>query len=332
MSATRKVVVLGGTGFVGRHVCAAFAAAGSEVLAVARTPTSTDCRFISLSLDDVPAEALARLLEAEGADVVVNAVGSIWGAADRDMATRCLVPTQRLLAALALMRTRPRLVHLGSILEYGSDAQEESSGGTDRLPTRTAYGRAKLAATRAVLEAVTTGGVEGLVLRIANVAGPGTPEISLLGKVAQRLTEAALHDEAAVVELTPLKAHRDYVDVRDVAGAVVTAAAAEVTGRVIDIGSGEAVSVRDLVDLLIRASGVPTRIVEHPDESAAPEPQHWTRADIGPAREVLGWRPRRSLAEAVGDFWAETSGRPPVAMASTTSACSRVRTESGGAP
>ncbi|MGW2413552.1 NAD-dependent epimerase/dehydratase family protein [Streptomyces tubercidicus] len=291
---TPTVLVLGATGFVGRHVCATFANAGYHVVAVARTAVEhlAAHRFIAFDLARTPAEETARFLGDERIDVVVNAIGSIWGARPEEMHERCTAPTQRLLEALSLMPRRPRLVQLGSVLEYGS-------------PPATAYGQAKLAATNAVLRADALGEANALVLRIANAAGPGTPAISLLGQVAARLKEAAVRGESAVVELFPLRAHRDYVDVRDVAEAVLAAAVSTATGQVIGIGRGEAVPVRSLVNELIRVSGVPARVVEREAPAAARGADDWIRVDTGPAYEVLGWRPQRSREVALQSLWEE---------------------------
>ncbi|MFI0802959.1 Nucleoside-diphosphate-sugar epimerase [Amycolatopsis lurida] len=311
MTEKGNVVVLGGTGFVGEHVCEAFARQGHEVVAVARSAPERG-RFLSLDLTTVSAGELATRLSETAPAIVVNAIGSIWGGSAEDMVERCLTPTRRLLDALALMPGLPRLVHLGSVLEH---TPARPPGSTGPVPAQYAYGRAKAEATRLVLEATAAGGVDGTVLRVANVAGPGSPEVSLLGRVARELAASAAADRGAVVKLSLLKAYRDYVDVRDVAEAVVATAAAPVSGEAFDIGRGHAVPVRLLVNLLIEASGVRTRLIEQADRPAARAWHDWIEVDTGPAQRRLGWRPRRSLRESVDDFWEHTSGRPRAALA-----------------
>ncbi|NGO45081.1 NAD(P)-dependent oxidoreductase [Streptomyces sp. YC419] len=297
------MLVLGGSGFVGREVCAALAVRGERVLSVARGPqdgAASGVRTIRLDLgSDGAGPALARLLDAERPHTVVNCVGSIWGRTDAEMAPAIVAPTLRLLAALGRAAVRPRLVHLGSVLEYGP----VPTGTTAREPARpdTAYGRAKLASTEAVLAAQAAGDVDALVLRVANVAGPGTPAVSLLGQVAARLAAGAPGTGPVRVELSPLRAHRDYVDVRDVADAVVRATDPDVpaAGAVVDIGRGEAVPVRELVDLLIAVSGVRAQVTERGTPGAA----DWMCVDPAPARDLLGWHPRHSLEDAVRAHW-----------------------------
>lgn len=301
-----SVLVAGGTGFVGRRVCARLAEAGADVAVVARSaPAASPYRVHEIDLATAELPALTALLESAGVDVVVDAVGSIWGLADSDdaAATACTEPGLRLLAAVRAAGSagrRPRLVHLGSVLE-------DPAPGSDRPGT--AYGRAKRAATEAVTQAAAAGEVEAATLRIGNVAGPGTPQVSLLGVVAGRLAEAGRSGGTATVTLTPLRARRDYVHVDDVADAVlaaVTAPALDPPGAVVDIGSGEPVPVRSLVDLLIAEAGVPVHVEEQGERPGA-HPD-LTAVDTGPAHRLLGWRPRRTVADAVRDLWAEVGG------------------------
>lgn len=90
-----------------------------------------------------------------------------------------------------------------------------------------------------MLRAVREQGLDGLVLRVSVACGPGAPAGSLSGTVAAHL--AAGRD---VVRLAPLRAHRDLVDVRDIADAVVSAArvpAPALAGAeaLVNIGRGE---------------------------------------------------------------------------------------------
>ena len=111
----------------------------------------------------------------------------------------------------------------------------------------------------------------------------------------------------AVITLDALHASRDYVDVRDVADAVVRAAKSGLSGRAIDIGCGQAISVRSIVELLIRVSRVRARIVERDQTSArlGHSTDMWTQVDPQPALELLGWHPTRTLTDAITAYWHE---------------------------
>jgi dTDP-6-deoxy-L-talose 4-dehydrogenase [NAD(P)+] len=314
MAIPRRVIVLGGTGYIGRYVCAAFAECGYDVLVVARRPRDVPpgCRMRPMDLSRVTVEALADMVGEERPVAVVNASGVVWGMDEQAMVTMNVGITERLLAALAAAPWTPRLVQFGSMREYAPPPQGTSTDEDAPLGPIDMYGRTKLAATRAVIAATSAGPLTGLVLRVGNVAGPGAPAGSLLGRVAGQLLTAAEQDEMAVLELHPLRAHRDYVDVRDVADAVVLAAESDLTGLVLNLGRGEAVPVRSLVDLLVEASGVPAKIIERPPAPDGPPTRidvTWLRVDNRRVVDLLGWRPRRSLEHAVRSFWDDVRAR-----------------------
>ncbi|GAA2457919.1 NAD-dependent epimerase/dehydratase family protein [Streptomyces mauvecolor] len=295
-----SVVVLGATGFVGRHVCEAFEAAGWTVTGVARSTPSTPTPYAMEGLDVVGAEPgrIAELLARRGAEVVVNAAGAAWQVTEEEMARANTDLVHRLLAGLALLDGRPRLIQLGSVHEYGPVPNRTAI--TEDLPTApvTPYGRSKLAGGRALLDAIAAGGATGLVLRLSNVSGPGTHRASLLGLVAHHLATSA----SQPLRLAPLLAHRDFVDVRDVAESVLAAARSDASGRVVNIGAGQATSVRVLVARLSELAGATAEIIEAPVQGGRPPETEYQRMDIGLAGALLGWAPRRSLDDSLRDL------------------------------
>ncbi len=299
-----RVAVLGATGCVGRQVCAALSRDGHEVVAVARNhaPHVAAHPFLSMDVAATPAEKIADVFETYGVGAVVNATGG-WARDEEGMAYAHVHLVERLLEALPLMgssSSRPRLVHVGSIHEYGPVAAgvliDES---VDPRPA-TPYARTKLAGSQAVLAAEE---VDGIVLRAVNVCGPYTTEASFLGMVAARLRGTTA---AGGLELSIADARRDYLDVRDLAEAVVRALSAPAGGAV-NIGRGVATDMRELVALLVAAAGFPPEVLREQDERVESKGGDWTRADISLAGRLLGWRPRISLPDSIRDMWMSLS-------------------------
>ncbi|MCD0451300.1 NAD(P)-dependent oxidoreductase [Actinocorallia sp. API 0066] len=284
MSGTgRRALVLGATGFLGRHVAARAAVLdGWEVVTASRTPDAADLHL------DPSHEGLRDLLRRLRPSAVVNCAGAVAGG-PADL----VAGNVTLVAALAdaVRAEGGRLVHLGSAAEYGR--VPEGVPVAESAPPRPvgAYGMTKLAGTELALRAP-----GAVVLRVFNPVGPGAPRASLLGGVAGQLA-----DGAPEIRTGPLGAVRDYVDVRDVADAVLAAVTRDVTG-VINVGSGTATRSRDLVRALLTL--VPGRALtedgEGPARSAAVP---WQRADIGTAAAALGWTPATPLDASVRDLW-----------------------------
>lgn len=302
-----RVVVLGATGFVGRHVGTALEQAGYEVLAVARRPRKLPAswRFHPMDLVDAGPRALVDLIDETGPVAVVNAAGEVWSPTADGMRRSNQLLVDRLLSALATAGHRPRLVQLGSVHEY--TPQPHGVWLTETSPEEPAndYGRSKLRGTRAVLRAVEGGTADAVVLRLSNVIGAGTPRGSLLGQVAAQLLDQAAQGRTPEVRVSPLLSSRDFVDARDVSRAVVAALRAQdAAGHVVNIASGAWQPVRDMVDLLISISGRPARLVERPVAGARALPDtDWMAVDVSAARTLLGWEPRRTARDMVEDLW-----------------------------
>ncbi|MET9682302.1 NAD-dependent epimerase/dehydratase family protein [Streptomyces coeruleorubidus] len=301
--------VLGATGCVGRAVCAALRRDGYEVLGIARRarPDITGHAFHTLDVATADPAALAALLGSARVEVVVNATGG-WALTEEAMQLAHVQLVHRLLAATAPMSRRPRIVHVGTIHEYGFVPEGVSIDENVTPHPTTSYARTKYAGSEAVLTATRAGEADGVVLRAVNVCGPYTTEASFLGAVVAKLAAASAEEG---LDLTVADSRRDYIDVRDLADAVVRAARAPVVGRVINIGRGEAVPIRELVRMLVSVSGFPLHAVRERSAQVESKGGGWTRADITLAGRLLGWRPMVGLDQSMADMWSTArAGRP----------------------
>lgn len=297
------VAVLGATGGVGRQAWAAFRRRGHDVLPVARGTGRGLPGVICVDVAEADPRELGALLADRNVRVVVNAIGG-WVSTEEEMRLAHVHLVDNLLRAVTELPWRPRIVQIGSIHEYGP-VSVGTAVHEGVVPTpETAYARTKHAGAAAVLAATESGDVDGVVLRAVNVCGPRTTSASFLGATVAKLR--AVHPRERI-SLTVADARRDYVDARDLAEAVLFAADRPVGGRVINIGRGEAVAMRDLVDMLLAAAGRGPDSVDVTDAHVDSKGAGWTQADVSLARELLGWRPRIPLRTSIQDMWeAET--------------------------
>ncbi|MCM6771873.1 NAD(P)-dependent oxidoreductase [Nocardia sp. CDC159] len=300
----RTAVVLGGTGWVGRHLCATLAESGTRVVAVARNRTAgLRCdRFAALDLATAPAAATAALLREESAEVVINATDAAnatdgWDRTEAELVRANVSLVEQVLTAVRAQPRPVRLVHIGTMHEYSPAAFGTPIGEAMPCAPESAYARTKLAGSQAVLDATRTGAVDAVVLRAVNVCGPHPSPASLPGKLVALLA-------TGTVRLPIADAHRDWLDVRDLARAAVAAARRPGVTGVVNIGSGRAVPMREFVETFVTAAGFPLSVVEDTASEVHSYGGSWLQADIRRAAEVLDWKPRWSLTESLRDMWA----------------------------
>lgn len=297
-----RVVVLGASGFLGRHVVGKLRERSIEVVTVARKPGAGFDAAVDLV--EAPQREIEDLFRQHHPTAVINCSGAVQGTAEQLMGGN-VVAVHNLLSALCRAVPQARLVQLGSSAEYGAPDGEVPM--TEETPARPSspYGYSKLAATQLVLRARAQG-VPATVLRIFNVSGPGSPTSTMLGALTAKLRSGDR------IVLDSLDGRRDYVDVRDVADAAVRAATSPVDPpAIVNIGRGEAVRTGDWVEQLIEISGTNAVLEVRPDRRLAHKASaaqvSWQCADITPARQHLGWQPAIDLASSLRDTWLSSS-------------------------
>jgi len=288
------VLVIGAAGLLGRAVLTEAERAGEVHAVVARaSPALPNAHVLRLSPSTV--EPLARLLERLQPDTIVNGTGRTLGTSGELMESN-LEPVAALIGAMRMAAPGARLVHLGSAAEY-APVLDRATDEEAPLAVSTPYAAAKVAAFRLVTDAAAAG-MDTAVARVFNPIGAGMPPTSLPGRAARLLRDAAV-SRAARVELGPLGAVRDYVDLRDVSTAVYRLASEpHLAHRVVNVGSGRPTVVRDLVRLIAERAGFSGEIGESGSASPRSPDVAFQVADIDRIGS-MGWVPTVPLDESV---------------------------------
>ena len=206
-------------------------------------------------------------------------------------------------ASLALLRAfaeagGERAVMAGTCAEYDWDVPGVMSEQSQPIAPRTLYGHAKNA-LREVAEAFAAQtGLSFAWGRIFFLYGPGEHPDRLVSSIARALVAG---EEAKTSEGSQV---RDFMAVEDVARAFCALLASDVRGAV-NVGSGEAVTVRAVVDEVGRAAGRPELVRAGALPQREGEPPEIV-ADVRRLRDEVGFAPRLGLAEGIGrtvDWW-----------------------------
>ncbi|HEX4222809.1 MAG TPA: NAD-dependent epimerase/dehydratase family protein, partial [Pseudonocardiaceae bacterium] len=258
---------------------------------------------LDIRLDMADESALAAVLGKEMPAVVVNCAGAVGGS-DAELTSSNVTGPANLVAALARLRSTARLIHLGSAAEYG--VTEIGVPVTEDMAADPVgpYGHSKLVGT----QLVTLGrkaGLDTLVLRVFNPIGPNAPAGSFPGRVVRELRRAIIEKDD--IRMGPLDSVRDFVDVRDIAEAVLASVNAPNLDRpILNLASGIGTRIRSIVDELVDIAGFGGTVLESAAGSSRSASVAWQQADITAISTSLGWKPRVELLDSLVDLWRST--------------------------
>ncbi|MQY15574.1 UDP-glucose 4-epimerase [Streptomyces sp. RB5] len=312
-------LITGGAGYIGAHVVRAMRAAGEEVVVYDDLSTGDSGRVP----DEVPLVVgstldgglLGRTLSEHGITGVVHlaAKKQVGESVERPLYyyRENVQGLRTLLEAVAAGAVRS-FVFSSSAAVYGMPDAGLVTEDTPCSPM-SPYGETKLAGEWMVRAAGRAHGFATACLRYFNVAGAGTPELAdtgvynLVPMVFEKITAGAapviFGDDYATADGTCV---RDFIHVEDLADAHAAAAGklaslSEPTDLTCNIGRGEGVSVREMVDLIRSVTGY---------GEATPEIAPRRAGD--PARVVasaerimkeLGWSAKYDAAAMVRSAW-----------------------------
>src|SRR5690606_2637898 len=170
------------------------------------------------------------------------------------------------------------------------------------LRPTTPYGASKAAAEFAALQTAAQGGLQVVIARSFNHAGPGQDERFFLPSMARQLIRMKGAPDP-VVRVGNVAVTRDFLDVRDVVRAYLSLMKSGENGGVYNVCSGEPRSLLDLVARLIVLSGSGARLEV--------DPERFRSVDIpmliGDAARLraLGWKAEIDLEQTLRDLLSE---------------------------
>lgn len=288
-----RVLVTGGSGFIGRHVLEPLVRRGFEVHSVtSREPPPRAPRVRWHRADLLDCRGHGDLLAAADPTHLLHLAwyaehGRFWTSTQN---VRWSAATLALVQAFAERGGR-RAVLAGSCAEYRWGDRGPLVEDVTPLEPRTLYGTAKNA-TRAVLAAAADElGLDFAWGRVFFLYGPAEPPGRLVASVARALVAG---DRAATGDGTQV---RDFLHVADV-GAAFAALTDSPVGGTVNIASGEGRTLREVIVAIAAATGRED-LLDIGALPSRPGDPHELVADVARLRDEVGFAPTIGLNDGI---------------------------------
>ena len=295
--ATAKVLVTGGTGFIGRRLVEKLSSVEAEVWVISRSPTNIPKgwnnleprpRLIFLDLSDRFAVEQAGL-DFDSFAYVIHMAATIPGVG-RGMGQSDFVENIVMTLNLASQLTSSlrRMLFTSTLDVYGDPLYLPVDEGHPLTP-KTLYAVSKLACEKYLVLALARRNIQLTVLRLSQVYGPGEPVVKAIPKF--------IHSVASGSPPTIYgtgKSVRDYVYVDDVVEAILLSLSSDQEG-IFNIATGTGVAIRDVALLITQLAGNKLTPVFKTVEQAETK----IVLDIARARKQLRYAPKVPLEEGL---------------------------------
>lgn len=281
-----RALVTGASGFIGGRLCHRLLTEGDEVHAISRRPHEDDSvRWWQGDLGD--ADDVATTLGRVRPDVVYHLAGYVSGSRE----VEAVLPSLRdnLVSAVNVLVAAARI---GCAVVLAGSQEEPELAAEDPVPA-SPYAAAKLAVGSFARMLHALHGLQVVNLRIFMVYGPGQHDRT---KLVPYVITSLLRAERP--KLSSGTRPVDWVYVDDVVDAFVTASSRDdLAGASLDIGTGELVTIRAIVEHIVETVGTGVE----PEFGALPErPLEIVRAaDIERTKDLLDWQARTTLTDGL---------------------------------
>lgn len=290
-----RALVIGASGFVGRHLVAHLREVGDEVVAIDRSSGGPDI---------CDPYGITAHIGASRADVVYHLAGqSDVGRSWTDVIGTYRANVEGLVNVLAAARAAEvgRVIAVLSADVYGRVTDAELPL-TETAPFRpiSPYAASKAAADLVCVQAFLGYGLHVVRARPFTHIGPGQGPGFVASAIASRVA-AAERDALDDISVGTLSTRRDFTDVRDVVRAYRLLAQHGAPGEAYNICSGTDVPVQLVADTLIGLARRPLRLVSDPALSR-PADVPLLRGDPTRLHVLTGWKAEIPLATTLTDL------------------------------
>jgi len=300
-----RALVTGAAGFVGRYLIDHLLACGDKVTAAVLPGTKPAQSVETVELDITEYTHTTEAISSVTPDVIYHLAGLAYAPtaeSNFDLAVAVnVVGTHNVVRSAHLLNRPITVVFISSGEVYGRIKPTDVPIKEDQpLNPANNYSLTKLMAEQVIARYSSNSQVKTVVLRPFNHTGPGQDSQFVCSSFAKQLAEIKLGLAEPVLRVGNLDPQRDFSDVRDIVKAYRSAA---VAGKgIYNLGSGKALSIKQAVEILIKASSVNVTIEPDPARIRQSEVPI-LYADISKAVKELDWKPTIPIEQTLSDLF-----------------------------
>jgi GDP-L-fucose synthase len=295
---TKKIIVTGGSGFLGRQVVGLLQRRGCADVFVPR----------SKQFDLTHEQDVQRLLAQERPQVVIHLAALVGGIGANRLNPGSFLYANLMMGAHLIEQSRragvEKFVQVGTICSYPkfTPVPFKESDLWNGYPedTNAPYGLAKKLLIVQLQSYRRQYGFNGVNVLPVNLYGPGDnfdlESSHVIPALIRKCLEAKERGDKTLVVWGTGTPTREFLYVEDAARGIVAAAEKLETSDPVNLGSGSEISIRDLVDLVVRHTGFAGEVVYDPTK---PDGQPRRCLDVTRAKQLLGFQAQMALDEGL---------------------------------
>lgn len=308
-----KGLVIGAAGFVGSYLIDEMHSCGIDAYATKLPHERLEHEHARVyDLDILDKEAIVTLLLEIRPDYIFHlaaqsSVGLSWKNPGLTVDVN-VKGSINVMDAVRELYYKPRVLLIGSGEEYGHIRPGETPIREDNL-LRPGNIYAATKACQNMIGSIYAQAydMQLMMVRSFNHIGPGQAPMFVVSDFCKQVAEIEKGLREPVMYVGNLAAKRDFTDVRDVVRAYVKLIQQGAPGETYNMGSGHAVEIRKILDMIISMSEKEIRVEIDPNK-IRPVDVPIIEADITKLNELTGWKPQITLEQTIRetlDYWRE---------------------------
>lgn len=299
-----RILITGGTGFVGRHLLQLLKPFTSRVAVLASGGTSAPESDVDYYEVDIRNRDAVRsvIQEVRPTQIyhlaAVSAVDTSWSNPSLTFEVN-VFGSNNLFSAAMDLPSPPRILNVSTAQVYASSSQPLSEDSFVRPGNPYAASKAMAEMLVVAYQKHSEGGI--ITARSFNHTGPGQPPNFVLPSMAKQFAEIEAGLRPAKLSVGNIYVERDFTDIRDVVRAYRALLEKGKTNETYNVCSGSAIRLADIIRMFESISGTKVTV-----ETEAARVRHddimKVSGDPAKIREETGWHPEISLSQTIADL------------------------------